>query len=184
MMNPIDYAAYVIRQGGVVAYPTEYCFGLGCDPFNAAAVRRILKIKRRVFHKGLIVVADTQSRLKHIVDYVPNDMKSQIEASWPGPNTWLLPARKRVSIWVRGQHELVAVRVSANRTIMALCKSAGMPIISTSANRAGKAPLRFYWQVQRQFVNEVDYVVPAKVGNAQAPSTIRHGISGDIIRGA
>ncbi len=174
--------AYILRQGGVVAYPTESCYALGCDPNNRGAVRRILEIKRRKKHKGLILVADNLCRLRRFLQPLPQECKQQCLADWPGPYTWLLPARHNVSHWLRGNHSTLAVRISAHHPIKALCRVAGMAIVSTSANRSGRPMLRRVAMVYQQFGDEIDGIMNGSIGYARSPTVIRDGISGEYIR--
>ena len=179
-MNTRDLqrAAQILRQGGLVAYATEYCFGLGCDPLNRNAVLRLLRLKHRSVIKGLIVLAAEASQLAPYVAQIP----AEVTASWPGPHTWLLPARPGVPGWITGRHDKIAVRTTAHRQAAALCRVAGMAIISTSANRAGEAPARTDREVARRFGKLVDYILPGKVGEAPAPTPIRDGLTGKLIR--
>jgi len=98
-LDSLRRAAEVIRAGGVVAYPTEACFGLGCDPRNRAALRRILRIKRRPRGMGMILIADRISRLAPFVGVGAFDVdcREAMLASWPGRHTWLLPAAPRAA---------------------------------------------------------------------------------------
>ncbi|MCH1521435.1 MAG: Sua5/YciO/YrdC/YwlC family protein, partial [Arenicellales bacterium] len=95
----------------MIAYPTEYCFGLGCDPTNESAVRRILTMKRRPWQQGLIVIADQPERLQGVIDGHHRELVAPALASWPGPDTWLLPATTQVGPWLKGRHSTIAVRV-------------------------------------------------------------------------
>jgi len=171
-------AARAIQKGGVVAYATEYCFGFGCDPMNRSAVLRLLRIKRRAPDKGLILIAADAGQLDSYVDDIP----APVLATWPGPHTWLLEPREGVPGWITGDHPGIAVRVTAHPQAAALCKAAGMAIVSTSANRGGGAPTRSYRETLRRFKGEVDYVLPGTVGDAPAPTPIRDAASGTLIR--
>lgn len=171
-------AARVIQKGGVVAYATEYCFGLGCDPRNRAAVLRLLRIKRRPVNKGLVLIA---ANIDQLGPYV-NDIPASVAATWPGPHTWLLLPRDGVPGWITGKHPRIAVRVTAHAQAAALCKAAGMAIVSTSANRAGGEPTRSYRDTVRRFKGEVDYILPGRVGDAPAPTPIRDAVSGELAR--
>ena len=176
--GPLRHAAQVIRQGGIVAYATEYCFGLGCDPFNRDAVFRLLHLKRRSVKKGLIVLAADHEQLTRYLQEIP----ASVSATWPGPHTWLLTPHARVPAWVRGRHEKIAARVTAHAQAQALCRTAGMTIISTSANRGGEVPARNYREVARRFGKDVDFILPGKVGTAPAPTPIRDATTGKLIR--
>ena len=183
MYFEVEEAAAVLRQGGIVAYPTESCYGLGCDPNNFAAIRRILSIKRRNRVKGLILVSDHYFRFKPFIVGIPSNQRQRILSSWPGPNTWLLPAKKSLTQWLRGQHNSLAVRVSKHGPVRRLCRQSKMAIVSTSANRANRPSLRYYEEVVKQLGSEVDYVLPGRIGRRSEPSIIRDGISGEMIRG-
>ncbi len=181
-LESVARAAAVIRAGGVVAYPTEACFGLGCDPRNTAAIRRILRMKHRPRANGLIVIADCRRRLSPYVESWAVACHPQIIASWPGPHTWLLPASRRASRWLRGRHSTLAVRVTAHRAAAKLCQWARTPIVSTSANRAGRQMLRSGDAVLREFGAEIDFLMEGGIGNAAVPSSIRHGATGQVLR--
>ena len=171
-------AARIIKNGGIVAYATEYCFGFGCDPMNRSAVLRLLRIKRRMSDKGLILIAANVDQLDSYVDDVP----APVLATWPGPHTWLLEPREGVPGWITGDHPKIALRVTAHPQAAALCRAAGMAIISTSANRSGGTPTRSYRETLRRFKGEVDFVLPGMVGEAPAPTPIRDAASGALMR--
>ncbi len=171
-------AARILRAGGIVAYPTEYCYGLGCDPRNRRAVERLLRLKHRPAHKGLIVLADDFAQLTPYVEAIPEHVRS----TWPGPYTWLLPPKKGVPRWLTGAHPRIALRVTAHPTAAALAREAGMAIVSTSANRAGEPPARRYRETLRRLGAEVDYVLPGRVGRAPAPTPIRDALTGKLVR--
>lgn len=175
---PLQHAANVLKQGGIVAYATEYCFGLGCDPFNRNAVLRLLRLKQRPVKKGLIVLAADLQQLHRYLEEIP----ASVSATWPGPFTWLLTPCAQVPAWVRGRHAKLAVRVTAHTQAQALCATAGMAIISTSANRGGEEPARSDREVARRLGKDVDFILRGKVGTAPAPTPIRDAATGKLIR--
>ena len=177
-------AAAIVRHGGVIAYPTEAVFGLGCDPGNEAAVRRLLAIKRRPLSKGLILIAADLEQLKPFIEPLDSQSLAQVGAAWPGPVTWLLPARWKAPIWLRGRHDTLAVRVSAHPIASALCRIYGGALVSTSANLSGRPPARRAEQVRRQLGDVLDYVVPGETGGAAKPTEIRDLRSGRLVRPA
>jgi len=178
----VQQAVSHLRRGGVVAYPTEAVFGLGCDPHNRAAVQRILRIKRRPWHKGLILIAADFAQLRPYVLPLNDEQWTQIQASWPGPVTWLLPARPGVSRLLCGRHATLAVRVTAHKPTIALCRAFGGAVVSTSANRSGRPPACTAQALRRQLGRDVDYILPGRLGNAQRPSEIRDLATGHILR--
>lgn len=179
-MSGLRRAVQVLRQGGIVAYATEHCFGLGCDPMNEQAVARLLRLKRRSVYKGLIVLAASVDQLAPYVATVP----AHVAATWPGPQTWLLEPRARVPRWITGKHPRVAVRVTAHPQAAALCRAAGLAIVSTSANRAQQHPARTDRDVRQRFGADVDYVLRGRVGTLRAPTPIRDAVTGESVRGA
>lgn len=182
VMDQIHRAAQVIRNGGVIAYPTESCYGLGCDPDNIAAIKRILKIKKRSRDKGLILISDRFDRLRCYLEPLPIDRQKIILASWPGPITWLCPARVGTSPWLKGDHDTLGVRVTAHPVAAKICRVAGMPLVSTSANLATRPPLRHSRIVNKVFSDKLDYVVDAAIGRQHQPSRIIHALTGAVIR--
>ena len=174
----MQHAAHVLRQGGIIAYATESCFGLGCDPRNPSAVKRLLRLKRRPMRKGLIVIAADREQLRpYCTEFPP-----QVLTSWPGPHTWLLPARKNAPRWIMGKHTRIALRVTAHPQAAALCRSTGMAIVSTSANRSGEVPARTYREAVRRFLGKTDYILPGYTGGLKQPTTITDAATGKIIR--
>jgi len=178
----IDAAVATLNRGGLIAYPTEAVWGLGCDPYNEATVRRLLALKVRDVGKGLILIASALSQLDSLLSDLAPELRARVEASWPGPNTWLAPHNNRVPPWICGDHDTVAVRVSEHRVVRELCDRWGGALVSTSANRSGNAPATQRFQVQRYFGGQLDYLVPGVVGGAKKPSLIRDVVSDQIIR--
>lgn len=127
-----------LRSGGVIAYPTEAVWGLGCDPDNDEAVAHLLRLKQRDPAKGLILVAGSIAQFAPWLEGLPLELHAPLAASWPGPNTWLVPDNGRTHALVRGAHDSVALRVSDHPGVIELCEAFGGPIVSTSANRAGE----------------------------------------------
>ncbi|MGH8031862.1 MAG: L-threonylcarbamoyladenylate synthase [Luteimonas sp.] len=177
-------AASALRAGGVIAYPTEAVWGLGCDPFDETAVRRLLAIKQRSIDKGLILIAASGRQLDGLIDRdaIPPMHRDAMRASWPGPHTWIVPATARVPRWITGAHDGVAVRVSAHPVVIALCEAFGGAIVSTSANRTGAPPPRTITEVDPALRAALDALVDGDTGDSARPSTIRDVRSGRLLR--
>lgn len=171
-----------LHAGGVIAYPTEAVFGLGCDPLNAGAVARLLAIKGRSARKGLILITHHRHSLDDWLQPVPASLEEQLQASWPGPVTWVLPVRSWVPCWLTGGRDSLAVRVTAHPGAAALCRAFGGPLVSTSANRSGHPPARTALQVRCRLGGAVDVIVPGPTGGQNRPSEIRDGRSGQVLR--
>ncbi len=175
-------AAAWVRHGGVVAYPTEAVYGLGCDPLNPAAFERLLAIKGRDAGKGVILIAASPAQLAPYLSALPAAREAEILAAWPGPVTWILPAAPGVPDWLTGGRATLAVRVTAHPVAAALCRACGMALVSTSANRSGRAPARSGLQVRLRLGERLDFVVPGSVGSRRRPTTIKNALTGEVIR--
>lgn len=177
-------AATVLRGGGVVAYPTEAVWGLGCDPRNRDAVMRLLALKQRQVGKGLILVAAHAGQFMDFVDTasLPAGRLADVHARWPGPQTWILPAAPDAPRWISGDHDGIAVRVSAHPVVIALCQAFGGALVSTSANPAGAPPPTELSGLEPSLLAAVDGVVAGSTGGLARPTAIRDARSGAVLR--
>lgn len=164
-------AVAALKKGGIIAYPTEAVYGLGCDPFNEQAVLQLLAIKNRPQHKGLIVIAASIEQLMPHLTHLPKHQLQKLEAAWPGPVSYVVPDVLSFPKWIRGQHQSVVFRVTTHPVAAQLCRAWGGPIVSTSANLAGQPPIREFYQL-RLLKPQLDAVVRGKVGERKNPSTI------------
>lgn len=178
----IGEAVRCLQDGDVIAYPTEAVYGLGCDPLNEAAVRRVLELKSRPAAAGLILIADRFERFESFVGALERRQLEPALASWPGPVTWLFPRGEGVPDWLAGNHATVALRVSAHPVCRALCAAFGGAIVSTSANPAAAEPARSARQVTDYFGDRLCGVVEGELGQQRQPSEIRDLASGRVIR--
>ncbi|HET7607307.1 MAG TPA: Sua5/YciO/YrdC/YwlC family protein [Gammaproteobacteria bacterium] len=175
-------AARIVRAGGVIAYPTEAVFGLGCSPRYTEAVMRVLAIKRRSWRKGLILIGADLGQLERYVVLPPEPRRSEVLATWPGPNTWVLDARPDAPRWITGGRASVAVRVTAHALAAELCRAAGEALVSTSANVSRRPPHRRLLTLRRDLGRSVDYVLAGALGGLEAPTAIRDGRTGRLLR--
>ena len=179
----IKRAVQIIRNGGVIAYPTEAVWGLGCDPWNRKAVERLLSLKSRAVDKGVILACGDIRQLDFLLDSLAPSLYEKLSASWPGANTWLVPDDGgKIPIWIKGTHESVAVRVSKHSLIKSITHELGRPIVSTSANPAGADPAMNALRIHQYFGDLLDYIVPGALGLEQQPSRIMDLKSGAVIR--
>jgi L-threonylcarbamoyladenylate synthase len=177
----LNCAVRALNEGGVIAYPTEAVFGLGCYPEDAYSVTKILSLKKRSIAKGLILIAANAEQISHYVDYPDDKVRREIDATWPGPVTWVLPAKVTVPFWVTGHGNTVAVRVSAHPIVQALCNKVGA-IVSTSANPARKTPAKNVIKIRSYFGNKIDYILPGETGSKNLVTEIRDAINGNVLR--
>lgn len=175
-------AARVVAAGGLIAYPTEAVYGLGCDPRNGEAVRRLLAVKQRPENKGMILIAADFEQLVPFVEEVGPESMAAVHQSWPGPFTWLLPARPSTPPWLRGDHETLAVRVTAHPLAAALCRCCGTALVSTSANRSNQPPARTATEVRAHLGADLDFLVPGDCGPESRPSQICDARTGRLLR--
>ncbi|GHE21894.1 L-threonylcarbamoyladenylate synthase [Halomonas urumqiensis] len=178
----LDAAVSALRSGGVIAYPTEAVWGLGCDPDNDEALAHLLRLKARDPAKGMILVAASIAQFAPWLEGLPLALHAPLVDSWPGPNTWLVPDNGRSHALVRGAHERVALRVSDHPVVVALCDAFGGPVVSTSANKASEAPAMSAAQVQSIFSDGLAAILDGPLGGHERPSTIRDLASGQVLR--
>lgn len=180
-LDQIDQAAALLRGGGVLAYPTEAVFGLGCDPDNRAAFEKIFALKRRPPEQGVLLIA---ANFEQIADWIDasSDAMARARATWPGAHTWIFPRSSRVPDWIAGAHQGIALRVTAHQPAAALCRAFGGPLVSTSANRHGEPPARDARVCEMIFGEELDGILNGPIGGFAKPTPIADAVSGVIIR--
>ncbi|PVZ80654.1 L-threonylcarbamoyladenylate synthase type 1 TsaC [Serratia sp. S1B] len=172
-----------LQNQQVIAYPTEAVFGLGCDPDSEHAVNTLLDLKQRPWEKGLILIAADYTQLTPYIDdnVLSEQQRAIMFASWPGPVTWVIPAKQQTSRLLTGRFDSLAVRVSAHPLVQQLCHQFGKPLVSTSANLSGQPPCRTVIEVMQQF-GDAFPVLAGDVGGRLNPSEIRDALTGKLIR--
>jgi L-threonylcarbamoyladenylate synthase len=178
----IGEAAAVLRRGGVLAYPTEGVYGLGCDPDDRLAFDRIFALKRRPPEQGVLLIAADFAQVEDWIGDASDAALARARASWPGAHTFIFPRSSRVPDWITGGHAGIALRVTAHAPSAALCRAFGGPIVSTSANRHGEPPARSAQEAAILFGDELDGVLDAPLGGLDRPTPITDAVSGAIIR--
>jgi len=147
-------------------------------------LQRIFEIKRRDLRKGLIIVAATVAQLDPLAEIPDDEAGARILSSWPGPVTWVLPARPGVSPLVTGGRSTIAVRVSDHPIVQRLCRRIGSALVSTSANFSGRPPAHSSLQVRRTLGRALDFVLAGPLGDSSRPTEIRDFESGKVLRRA
>lgn len=170
-----------LRRGGLIAYPTESCYGLGCDPRNRNAVLRLLRLKQRPQRKGLILIASRYRQVARYLQPLTPDEQSKLQNDGAQAVTYLMPVKPSCPRWLRGAHDTLAVRLTAHPFARSLCDSVNSALVSTSANRSGQRPAKTWAECQRLFGKKVR-VLPGRVGRRKKPSTIRAWGSDRIVR--
>lgn len=184
MQPALDSAVAALRAGGVIAYPTEAVYGLGCDPWNEAAVTRLFALKRRPPTQGVLLIAADIAQIGKFIDpaAVPDEAFARARASWPGPHTWVFPRAAATPGWLSGGHAGIALRVTAHPLAAALCRAYGGALVSTSANRHGEPPARSAEAVHAAFGDEVAYILAGETGGLDRPTPIRDVVTGTEFR--
>ena len=179
-----EAAAALLHAGGVLAYPTEAVYGLGCDPHDRKAFERLFALKQRPPTQGVLLIAADFAQVERYIDLaqVPSEVLEQVRASWPGPNTWIFPRTAVVPAWVAGAHAGIALRVTAHAPAAALCRAYGGALVSTSANPHGSPPARSAQMALDYFGDALEGVLDAPLGGQERPTVIRDALSGAIIR--
>ncbi|MBD8874632.1 Sua5/YciO/YrdC/YwlC family protein [Rhodanobacter sp. DHB23] len=180
----LDATAALLHAGGVIAYPTEAVFGLGCDPQDQAAFEKIFALKQRPATQGVLLIAADFAQVERYIDFaqVPDAVLAQVRSSWPGPNTWIFPRSAAVPAWVAGAHAGIALRVTAHEPAAALCRAFGGALVSTSANLHGEPSAKSVQTVRDYFGDTLDGVLDAPLGAQDRPTTIRDALTSAIIR--
>jgi len=183
--NQIEQAVKVLQQGGVIAYPTEAVYGLGCDPENLDAVKKILEIKQREKEKGLILIASNFEQLRNYLKPLDKETEEKLLSAWSQSEraiTWLVPVKQEVSVYLKGQFDTLAVRVSNHPVVKDLCDTFGRAIVSTSANISTQEAARTSQQVKEIFNSNVDFIVEGETDINAQPSEIRDALTNKVIR--
>ncbi len=183
-MNNFEQAIEALKSGNVIAYPTEGVFGVGCDPDNLDAIRKLLALKQRSVDKGLILIAASYEQILPYIDESALDKSrlDTIKASWPGAITWVMPVSSVTSQLVSGQFQSVAVRVTAHPLVQKLCLEFGKPITSTSANLSGMPPCMSVAEVRQQLASKNIVILEGETGGRSKPSEIRDAVSLKVLR--
>ena len=177
----IELATNVIRDDGIIGYPTEGVWGLGCNPFSEKAVERLLRLKKRTRDKGLLLVASEIDQFFPFLEGLEQNKLAQLDKIWPGPVSFLVPDNGVAPEWIVGANETLGLRVSAHPEVKSLCDQVG-PLVSTSANITGFPPVKSAEDFLISFEDEIDYVLEGRLGGLEKPTEIRHIITGEVFR--
>ncbi len=175
--------AHILWDGGVIAYPTEGVYGLGCLPGYHASVQHILDIKGRTATAGLILLAANYALLTDWIAPTPVERK-RLQSTTTQPITWIVTAANNTPGWLTGGRTTLAVRITEHPVAAALSVATNSALVSTSANHSGRPPAKTALQARRWLGNSIDHVVPGAIGHASGPSEIRIAQDNRVIRPA
>jgi L-threonylcarbamoyladenylate synthase len=173
-----------LERGGVVAYATRAVFGLGAAPHSSHGIRRLLRLKRRPWQKGLIVIAHQAQKLARFHGPLTAAETTRMHSRWPGNHTWLVPAHPHCHGDITGNRRprLVALRVDDYPATQMLCRLLNMALISTSANRTGQRPAKSFREVARRFGTTQLRIIAGRTRHGAKPSRIER-LAGGLVRG-
>ena len=171
-------ASDIIKNGGVVIYPTEGIYGIGCDPYNKHSVEKIFHIKGRDYDKRFILIS---SQAEFLTDIIDIDIAQDERLKSKDFVTWIVPAKNSCPSWLKSDAG-VAVRITQHPVVNDLCNKLGSPIISTSANYANQEYINDISIIEKLFNGKVSCIVNGKLGNKKKPSTVRDIISNEVLR--
>tara|TARA_B100001173_G_C15973895_1_gene541291 strand:- start:651 stop:1187 length:537 start_codon:yes stop_codon:yes gene_type:complete len=178
-MSSLGSIIEALRQGNVIAYPTEGVWGLGCDPLNEEAILKLISLKKRSKEKGLIVIGSNIDQFSNFIDI--HKYKDELLSKWPGPHTWLVPVKEKISRFIIGNNTKIALRLSSHKDVINICDNFESAIISSSANKENSPPLESPDEIRKIFP-EVS-ILDGKLGGLNRPSKIQDLITGEYIRG-
>lgn len=171
-----------IASGGVIAYPTDTVYGLGCDPFDASAVLHLLALKHRSIDHGVILIGTDMEQFRPFLEPLDPATRRRVSRTGGTPVTWVLPCRAETPVWLRGKYDSQAVRITRHPVVSALCEQWGGPLVSTSANLHGRNPATSPLAVRKAFNDQLDYILHNGGDSTNRPSTVRDGLTGKVLR--
>ncbi len=171
-LKEIERAVEILRTGGVIAYPTETYYGLGVDIDNEPALKRLFSVKKRSYDKPLLVLIDSEEKLRGLVSFIPEVYFLLMRNFWPGPLTLLFPVDEKISKFVTGNTGTIGVRISSNTMTRELCRHWGKPLPATSANISGEKAARTAEEVVKQFGSSINFVIQSEKIWGELASTI------------
>ena len=155
----LQAALKVLREGGVILYPTDTVWGIGCDATNAEAVARVYEIKKRADSKALLVLLDGAGKLQGYMEKVPETAWMLLEASeGQKPLTIIYPRAKNLAANLLAEDGSVGIRITEELFSKALCEQLRRPIVSTSANFSGEPAAKLFSEISPEILEAVDYV--------------------------
>ncbi len=163
----------ILRKGGVILYPTDTIWGIGCDATNPAAIDRIFEIKKRRLSKSLLILLDEPEKLSLYTEHIPVIAWDLINRT-STPTTFIYPHIKNLPSNLVASDGSIGIRITSNEFCRKVISLLGRPIVSTSANISGKPTPTHFWEISDEIKNRMDYIVDPSLGTVQnmKPSTI------------
>lgn len=158
MLEEVDKTLNILTKGGIILYPTDTIWGIGCDATNESSVEKIYKIKKRIESKSLIVLVSDQDMLKEYVEDIP-DIAWDLVRSMDRPTTFIYPGAKGLAKKVISSDGSIAIRIVRDEFCRQMITLFGKPVVSTSANVSGEQMALLFSKISPEIKNSVDYIV-------------------------
>ena len=177
----LQAALRVLRNGGLIAYPTDTIWGIGCDATNSAAVERLFALKQRADSKAMLMLLDSSAKLPYYIENIPetawmllDSCEGEVEEEAAKPMTIVYPNARNIAPKLIAEDGSVGIRITHELFTKALCAQLRHPLVSTSANISGQPSPRFFAEISQEIINGVDYVCQFRREDESehAPSTI------------
>ena len=178
----IQEAVKVLREGGVILYPTDTVWGIGCDATNEEAVAKVFEIKRRSGAKSLVLLASDLDMVAKHIKVIPSIAIDLVEVN-DAPMTIIYPGAQYLAPNVVAEDGSVGIRIPQNEFCVQLVRKLRRPLVSTSANISGEETPSCFAEISDEIVSAVDYVVPAyleKDSTGRASQIIKLGLRGEV----
>lgn len=173
-MDEISKAIRILKDGGIVIFPTDTAFGIGCRIDDEDAVKRLFAVRKRPENKAVPVLVSSFHMAQEYLQEVPQDViEKLVNPYWPGALTIVLKSKtEKIPLLVRGGTNTLGVRVPDHLTTLALINGVGIPLVGTSANFAGEQTPYTFEDLDKELVKMVDFVVPGECHTKQASTVI------------
>lgn len=173
MLDEVTRAADIVKRGGIILYPTDTVWGIGCDASNPEAVKKVFDLKRRADNKAMLVLVSSVEDVENIVEDMPEIARDLIEFS-DHPLTIVYDHGVRLAPALLGENGSVGIRVTREYFSAALCRKLRRPLVSTSANISGEPAPALFPEISKEIIEGVDYVVDYRRDDMKRsrPSTI------------
>jgi L-threonylcarbamoyladenylate synthase len=182
MTEDIKSALEVLKKGGIILYPTDTIWGIGCDATNSDAVKKIYEIKKREDSKSMLILLDSESRLQQYIKEVPEIAWQLLEVA-DEPMTIIYPGAKNIADNLIAQDGSIGIRITKEEFTNSLLYRFKKPIVSTSANISGQKSPFFFDEISSEIKNSVDYIVKYRQSDrtkTRASSIIKLGLKNEI----
>lgn len=172
-MNEVEKAIEVLNKGGIIIYPTDTAFGIGCRIDRENSIKRLFNIRKRPTNQATPVLISSLEMVREYISKIPNDVQNLMEKYWPGALTITLPCKtEKVPELVRGGGSTIGIRIPNHEVTLELIKGVGVPILGPSANFHGEQTPYDFKDLNPGLTKMVDYIIPGETKLKEASTVI------------